>query len=139
MPRHAVLLDILTIPGEAAFLHTAREFVARTLGDGRACVETAVLLTSELVSNSVQHSNSRRPGGTISIVVIAGQESIRIEVIDDGGPTVPAIKAAGPEPTDLAEDGRGLQMVEMLAALWSHYNDDAGTATWFELTEPPRE
>jgi hypothetical protein len=27
-------------------------------------------------------------------------------------------------------------VVEMLSARWSHYNDNAGTVTWFELDEP---
>ena len=62
MQSQAVLLASLTIPGAPAYLHAARAFVARTLGDGCACSDTAVLLTSELVTNSVQHSSD--PGGT---------------------------------------------------------------------------
>ena len=130
---------MLTIPGEPALLHTARQFVARALGDVCTCAETAVLLTSELVTNSVRHSNSRYPGGTVSIAVIITDGSIRVEVIDDGAWTVPVIKAASGEGSELAEDGRGLQMVELLSARWSHYHDEAGTVTWFELDEPPAE
>jgi anti-sigma regulatory factor (Ser/Thr protein kinase) len=70
MQSQAVLLASLTIPGEPAHLHAAREFVACTLGDGCTCSDAAVLLTSELVTNSVQHSNSRRWGGTVTITVI---------------------------------------------------------------------
>jgi anti-sigma regulatory factor (Ser/Thr protein kinase) len=139
MPPQAVLLGIVTIPGKPALLRTAREFVAHTLGDGCSCKETAVLLTSELVTNSIQHSNSRHPGGTISIAVITADGSIRVEVVDDGGQTVPAIKTANGEGADLAEDGRGLQMVELLSARWSHYNDEDLTVTWFELDEPTTE
>ena len=137
MQSQAVLLASLTIPGEAEYLHAAREFVARTLGYGCAYSDTAVLLTSELVTNSVQHSKSRRPGGAVTITVIAVPSGIRVEVIDDGGPTVPAASLSQPEPLDPGENGHGLRLVEILSARWSHYSDAAGTVTWFELTEPP--
>lgn len=135
MSPQAVLLDALTVPGEPALLHNVREFVARTLGDGFGCMDTAVLLTSELATNSVQHSISRYLCGTITIVVISVADGIRIEVIDNGGATVPALKTL--DGGDLAENGRGLQMVEMLSAEWGHYSDVAGTVTWFELAESP--
>lgn len=136
MPSQAVLLASLTIPGEPACLYAAREFVARTLGDGCACSDTAVLLTSELVTNSVQHSNSRRCGGTVTITVIAVPGGIRVEVIDEGSTTIPAASLSQPQGLDLAENGHGLRLVEILSARWSHYSDAAGTVTWFELTEP---
>ncbi len=139
MPSHAVLLASLTIPGEPAYLHAAREFVARTLGHGCACSDTAVLLTSELVTNSVQHSDSRRRGGTVAITVIAIPGGIRVEVIDDGSTTIPATSLSQPQEPDLAENGHGLRLVEILSARWGHYSDAAGTVTWFELTAPPCE
>jgi anti-sigma regulatory factor (Ser/Thr protein kinase) len=137
MRSQAVLLDSLTIPGEPACLHDAREFVAHTLGAGHACLDTAILLTSELVTNSVQHSNSSRPGGTVTITLISVPGGIRIEVIDDGGTTEPAMRSGGPEHPDLAESGRGLKLVEILSAQWSYYRDTAGTVTWCELAEAP--
>jgi anti-sigma regulatory factor (Ser/Thr protein kinase) len=139
MQSQAVLLASLTVAGEPAYLHAAREFVARTLCDGCACSDTAVLLSSELVTNSVQHSNSRRRGGTITITVIAVPGGIRVEVIDEGSTTIPAARLSRPQELDLAENGHGLRLVEILSARWGHYRDAAGTVTWFELTEPPRE
>ena len=127
----------MTIPGEPSQLHAAREFVARSLGGNHACVDTAVLLTSELVTNSVQHSESRHPGGTITTTVIAVPDGIRVEVIDDGGTTVPQVKADQLDPEDLIEGGRGLQLVEFFAVQWGHYSDEAGTVTWFELATSP--
>jgi anti-sigma regulatory factor (Ser/Thr protein kinase) len=125
----------LTIPGQPSHLHEAREFVAHTLGDGCACSETAVLLTSELVTNSVQHSDSRLPGGTVTIALISVPGGIRIEVIDDGGTALPAVRQHEPEGPDFAEDGRGLWLIESLSARWSYFSDTAGTVTWFELAE----
>jgi anti-sigma regulatory factor (Ser/Thr protein kinase) len=79
---------LLTIPGEPAHLHEVREFVARAVEYACPEVDTAVLLTSELVTNSLQHSNSRCPGGTVTISVLAVPDGVVIEVIDDGGASV---------------------------------------------------
>jgi serine/threonine-protein kinase RsbW len=122
-----VLLGSLTIPGEPARVGEARRFAAGILGAGHPCSDTAVLLTSELVTNSVQHSNSGRPGGTVTLTLISIPGGIRVEVIDDGAETRPAASAGPHRPPDLA----------MLSARWSHYSDSAGRVTWFELTEPP--
>jgi hypothetical protein len=35
---------------------------------------------------------------------------------------------------DLSEAGRGLQLVDALAARWDYSHDAADTVTWFELT-----
>jgi anti-sigma regulatory factor (Ser/Thr protein kinase) len=42
---------------------------------------------------------------------------------------VPELRPADGE----AEGGRGLQLVEQLAARWSWYRDSRKTVTWFEL------
>jgi anti-sigma regulatory factor (Ser/Thr protein kinase) len=138
MPSQAVLLlASLTLPGQPAYLRAARELVAGTLGIGCAYSDTAVLLTSELVTNSIQHSSSCRPGGTVTIVMIAIPAGIRVEVIDDGGLTNPTVDLGRSGQPDLAENGHGLRLVEILSARWNHYSDAAGTVTWFELTETP--
>ena len=43
------------------------------------------------------------------------------------------------EPAALAENGRGLQLVQMLSARWNYAHDEAGTVTWFELAAPARQ
>jgi serine/threonine-protein kinase RsbW len=131
------LLGSLTIPGRPEHVAEARVFAARKLGDDCACADTAVLLTCELVTNALQHSDSRRDGGTITVTLIVIPGGIRAEVTDEGGATVPALHPTPPEPTELAESGRGLQLVDMLSTRWSYCRDEAGTVTWFELTEPP--
>lgn len=138
MPTGAVLLASMTIPGRPDRLHDARAFVARVLGDC-SCADTMILLISELVTNSLLHSRSCRDGGTITVTLIDVPGGIRAEVIDEGGATVPALHADQGQPPELAENGRGLKLVDMLSARWSYWRDEAGTVTWFELTEPPRE
>ena len=134
--RTGALLGSLTIPGRPECVHVAREFVAARLREGYACADTAVLLTSELVTNSAVHSDSRRHGGTITVTLIAVPDGIRAEVIDEGGATVPSLRP-GPGLPDLSDTGRGLQLIEALSARWDYWSDEEGTVTWFELTEPP--
>jgi anti-sigma regulatory factor (Ser/Thr protein kinase) len=132
-----VLLGSLTIPGEPVRVGEARRFATGILGAGHPCSDTAVLLTSELVTNSVQHSNSGRPCGAVTLTVISIPGGIRVEVIDDGAEATPTASADPHRQPDLADRGRGLELVEMLSARWSHYSDSAGRVTWFELTESP--
>jgi anti-sigma regulatory factor (Ser/Thr protein kinase) len=139
MKAGTALLGSLTLPGRAEHVAEARAFVRRTLGADCAEADTAILLTSELVTNSIQHSHSRRDGGTITITLIAVPDGIRAEVIDDGGATEPALSTMHTGPPAMNENGRGLQLVEMLSARWSYAHDEAGTVTWFELTTPARQ
>ena len=136
MKTDATVLGCLTIPGKPQHVAAARAFTARTLGNCD-CADTAVLLTCELVTNSLQHSDSRHEGGNITVILIAVPGGIRAEVIDEGGTTVPALRRDCGSSPDLAEGGRGLQLVELLAARWDYCRDEAGTVTWFELTDPP--
>ena len=139
MKAGAALLGSLTIPGRAEHVAEARAFVGRTLGAECAETDLAILLTSELVTNSIQHSRSGRNGGTITITLIAVPDGIRAEVIDEGGATNPMLSCGQVEPAALAENGRGLQLVQMLSARWSFAHDEAGTVTWFELASPARQ
>jgi len=136
MRTGTALLGTLTVSGRPDQVAAARAFAGKAIGEQHPCAGTAVLLVSEVVTNSVIHSNSRRDGGTITITVIAVGHGIRVEVIDEGGATVPALRLRDDE---LAEGGRGLQILDDLSARWDYYQDTAGTVTWFELTEPPRE
>jgi anti-sigma regulatory factor (Ser/Thr protein kinase) len=121
----------LILPGRPERVATARAFVANALG-GHPEAETAVLLTSEIVTNSVVHSGSRRRGGIVSITVaeLPGSGQLRIEVTDDGAPSLPQRREAG----DDDENGYGLQLVDVLATRWGCRRTGAGTTTtWFEL------
>jgi anti-sigma regulatory factor (Ser/Thr protein kinase) len=120
----------LTVPGRAEQVATARATVALALGAGHPCTDAAVLITSELVTNSVIHSDSRREGGTVTITVADVGYALRIEVTDDGAKDAPALRLASGDD----EAGRGLELVDALAARWESRRDHAGkTTTWAEL------
>jgi anti-sigma regulatory factor (Ser/Thr protein kinase) len=124
----------LTIPGQPEQVHAAREFVETALGADCPFTFIAVLLTSELVTNSMLHSSSRRPGGTITITVTGIAGGVRVEVRDAGGTSVPSPRIRD----DLANHGRGLQLVADLSARWGYRREHSGLVTWSEVTaEPP--
>src|ERR1022692_3399813 len=66
--QRSAILGSVTIPGSPREVSGARAFVARTVSAaGKATTvdaEAATLLTSELVTNAIQHTASGAPGGT---------------------------------------------------------------------------
>jgi serine/threonine-protein kinase RsbW len=90
--------------------------------------EDAVLLVSELVTNSVQHAG-QPPGAPVHIRAAAVDGVVRVEIHDHGpGP----VRRRAPRP---GHGGFGLHMVNRLAARWGVSHDD-GTRVWFVLAGP---
>jgi anti-sigma regulatory factor (Ser/Thr protein kinase) len=133
-----MVLGSMTIPGRPEQVSLARAFVARTLGTNQvgADADAATLLTSEIVTNAIQHTKSGVDGGTVTIVVIGVSRGVLVEIIDDGSAGTPVVKG------DLyAAEGHGLFLVQHLAAQWGYLRDSAGTTVWFHLPaiyEPQR-
>jgi anti-sigma regulatory factor (Ser/Thr protein kinase) len=126
----ARVLGSLTIPGRPEQVGLARTFVARTLDTNQvgADADTVTLLTSEIVTNAIQHTKSGVDGGTVTIVVIGISRGVLVEIIDDGSAGTPVVKG------DLyAAEGHGLFLVQQLASQWGYLRDPAGTTVWFHL------
>jgi anti-sigma regulatory factor (Ser/Thr protein kinase) len=104
----------------------ARRFLRDRLNDWGyplAQAETPCLLLSELVTNAVVHT--RTPVGLE--LRLAGRR-LRCAVADESR-RVPV-----PRPCKETDDaGRGLQLVEELAAEWGVETYTAGKAVWFEV------
>src|SRR6266516_747070 len=116
-----------TFPGRAEQIARARDFTRRALG---ACpvLDEAVLLVSELTTNALKHTAADGAGG-FQVTVYQGEAALLIAVKDDGSNKIPL-----PSPADaLAEDGRGLTLVELIASRWGHCSDQHGRTIWFEL------
>jgi anti-sigma regulatory factor (Ser/Thr protein kinase) len=90
-----------------------------------------VLLLSELVTNSVRHSASGLPGRTVTVTVLSSGEVTRVQVTDRSGAAVPALRRLGVSGAE--GGGRGLYLVDALAARWGFEQDGGHTTTWFEL------
>ncbi len=132
MTPAAIVLGSLTVPGRPEHVAEARAFVAGLAGQsacGNGAAETAALLTSELVTNAMLHTNSGTADGAVTVVVVDVPDGLLVEVIDDGSPD------CGPEVQGdrYASHGHGLFLVEQLAARWGHLRDVAGTTVWFQL------
>jgi anti-sigma regulatory factor (Ser/Thr protein kinase) len=132
MTPAAVILGSLTVPGRPEQVGRARSFVTGLAGQstcGAEAIDTAALLTSELVTNAMLHTDSGSPDGTVTILVVDMADGLMVEVIDDGAPD------HGPEVQGdrYASHGHGLFLVEQLAARWGYLRDVAGTTVWFQL------
>ncbi len=102
----------------------ARRFVRTSLTDiDPAMLDAVELLTSELVTNAVIHAGSEP-----RLVLILLPERIRVEV-HDTDPTLPTQR----EPDAASPSGRGLLLLERLAASWGVDAADDGKTVWFEV------
>lgn len=116
----------LDLPQHGASVARARSFV-RSLCDEAGLpfevCDTAVLLTSETVTNSFRHGR-----GGARLAVTADDRSLLIEVGDDD-PRAPHRRPVDPE----ALNGRGMAIVDLLASEWGTYATDTGKVVWFRL------
>ena len=115
----------------------ARELVARYLErwELSQLAETAVLLTSEIVTNAVVHAHSGP-----SLVIAVADGSLEIGVSDHDHRDLPAaerLRPLRPPPGDEAdvadEGGRGLPLVDLLADEWGATPLAEGKQVWFRL------
>lgn len=115
-----------------AEVRRARDFVASAVRSWRmpevASSELA-LLTSELATNAVLHARTE-----FTIVVRYSGPSIRVEV-GDGSRSAPQRRETVEEDTS----GRGLNLVEMLAADWGVLETLNGKRVWFEMPASPEQ
>ena len=107
----------------------ARRFVAKALlaGDVPAeLVDTAVLLVSELASNVILHARSG-----IEVSVACRPDHARVAVADRNPRHLVRRRHAQDATT-----GRGLLLVDRLAATWGVEPAPDGKTVWFELRPP---
>ena len=131
----------LTFPPDPVWVRTCRETVRTstcTLKEKQAeLAETAILLTSESVSNAV--TACVRAGCAYPITLhgewLADGGPLRIHV-RDGAPGVPAVHSVLPE----AVGGRGMRMIAECSSQWGICLDGPGPgkAVWFQLDFGPR-
>jgi len=98
---------------------TARSWVAGFFPDP-AIAADAALMTSELVTNAIQHSASGLTGGQVTVSVQVGDGTVRVDVTDQGA-----------MPTWCPAHGLG-QGLAIVAALADATGAD-GRTRWFAL------
>jgi anti-sigma regulatory factor (Ser/Thr protein kinase) len=111
---------------------SARRAVHSAAIFGDAAEPDALLLISELVTNSIVHAG--HSGGDAIRVRAASQGSTtRVEVCDRArSGSRPAVRE---DPPPLDTGGRGLLLVDALSDRWGMDTCERGTCVWFELGE----
>jgi anti-sigma regulatory factor (Ser/Thr protein kinase) len=118
----------LTLPSTPEAAPAARGFV-REVVDTHVPIGTlhdALLLTTELVTNSVRHAD----GGAddpIELVVSSDQDTLRVQVRDRGSGFDPS------EHQTSQQGGWGLFLVKRVATRWGVRPLEGATEVWFEI------
>lgn len=87
---------------------------------------TVQLIVSELVTNALVHSVSGEDaGGRVLVRLEVGPDGLRISVLDQGPRTTPCRRVE-----QVADHGRGLEIVEALAADHGQVSTKAGRRSW---------
>jgi anti-sigma regulatory factor (Ser/Thr protein kinase) len=94
-------------------------------------VETAQLLVSELVTNSVVHAE-RHTADSIALDAEMRPRGLHVEVTDSGPGFEPKIST----PTMYQHSGWGLYLLDQLADRWGVEPSDHDVSVWFELDLP---
>jgi anti-sigma regulatory factor (Ser/Thr protein kinase) len=121
----------LDLEHNPAAVRQARSFVeaqCHAVGLNDDTSDTAVLLTSEIVTNAFLHGRS---GARVTLTATA--DRLRVEVVDDNT-RLPQVAPPDRE----ALNGRGLAIVDMLATEWGADSRLQGKIVWFELQRPSR-
>jgi anti-sigma regulatory factor (Ser/Thr protein kinase) len=116
----------LTLSPETSSVAVARRYVRDLLADAAisdSAADLAVLATSELVTNAVQHAGTR-----VDLRVEIADETLRVEVVDygDGCPVYSRVASD-------ADRGRGLMVVSRVATRWGVDLELDRKSVWFEL------
>ena len=116
----------LTLDPQPSAVRKARAFVAKYCeahGYPSDVCETAVLLTSEAVTNAFTHGRSEA-----RIVLAPAGGGLRVEVGDDNS-RHPECASADVD----ALNGRGMTILELLATRWGIRDETYGKTVWFEI------
>lgn len=116
----------LTLPSVPRSVAEVRRFTVAICVDsgfGSIC-DTAALHVSEVATNALIHGS-----GDVRHHVEPRGDRLHVEVADDADAT-PVLTDAGPD----AEGGRGMALIEALAAEWGVRREEPrGKTVWFEL------
>ena len=118
--------ESIELPPEPRAAGEARHFVFDRLCPcvGADVAETAMLLTSELVTNVIVHA--RTP---MRLDLDLDGSAVRVAVVDEV-PRTPALRREH----EARLTGRGMNLVETLATQWGVEPIPPGKKVWFELT-----
>lgn len=121
----------VSVPHERTGVRIARHAVAEQLdsaGVGSADRADAMLVVSELVSNSVRHA-APLPGGEIRVGWSVATDALHLEITDGGARTRPQAGVAALSATG----GRGLDIVRSVSRQWGVTESEGAVTVWAEI------
>lgn len=122
----------VTLPGVRPSVGRARRFARELLPYAGPMLDDLVTVVSETVCNAITHTRSGGDGGRVTVTLMACGGGYRLEVADDGaGGARPYV-----EPESGAERGRGMRIVDALAARWGYRALGERTVVWAEFPAP---
>jgi anti-sigma regulatory factor (Ser/Thr protein kinase) len=124
----------LCVPHERTGVRLARHALADQMDAAGICGverDDAILVLSELVSNSVKHA-AALPSGEIAVRWALGAEEVHLEITDGGAPTMPRAGVAALS----ALGGRGLEIVRTLCRRWGVIEGEQGVTVWADVPRP---
>jgi anti-sigma regulatory factor (Ser/Thr protein kinase) len=115
----------LDLPPVASSTRAARHFVDAALADWglQALRDTVLLLTSEVVTNSILHARS-----AVRLEISHDARGVAVEV-SDGSPRRPIQRRQ----SDDATTGRGVDLLDQLASEWTVHVGGAGKTLRFTV------
>jgi anti-sigma regulatory factor (Ser/Thr protein kinase) len=120
----------MSFPRERASVRGARQLIADALAEwdlADGLGDSAALIVSELVTNSVEHAR----GSSMRLTVMRRLNGVRIGVVDLSR-RLPAVQAGD----NCGEHGRGLVIVDALATVWGTQPLPWGKRVWAHLDVP---
>jgi len=93
--------------------------------------DDTALAVAELFANAVMHGPA---GGRVLVGYCLWSKGARIVVCDGGGPSAPRLRHS----SSLAEGGRGLQVVDSVAARWGTFRLAGAQVVWCDFGQPLR-
>jgi anti-sigma regulatory factor (Ser/Thr protein kinase) len=108
---------------------TVHQLVTWGYPHGDDLSDTAQHLVAELAANAVTHGRVPGRDFELRLLLLRPADTLRIEVSDARGDRTLRFLAGAPED----ECGRGLVLVQVLAARWGLVERDVGKTVWAEL------
>lgn len=125
-PRNSLTLPLLAVPEEVPRL---RRVLQLHLCDWNLphVVDAAQLCATELLANVIHHVG---PGNPVTLTTAMRGTHVRLALRDPGSTGLPTLG----KPDEDDEAGRGLMLIDAVAAGWGIVLHDHGKTIWVELS-----
>ena len=119
---------VARLPHEVSSVRMARRIVREVAAENGALADDAALLTTELATNVILHTNS-----PILLRIRVDEDEIRVAFTDESGALPIEIMATNADP-----HGRGILIVDSVAHRWGVRRRRNGKTIWFALDRRPQ-